>query len=319
MLRNILLICMLVTVGACQKDMSGPGTPPPQANPVLSGAADRTEKPHIYNAAPVYEYYTGACKMSLRLFNSSAFNENQSVDARVKIRGGNIDGSSTFFSQEVTIYNQNRWVEINIPESAYIFVTLLQVSVPFGSSDFVKIETGEFGYNERQVVFSANNDQRFYLNTEQPALFDKFPPHNDSYRYECASWCTWRIDYNVGGDPMTQDGPNLIFRWDFSGIDGIIKGHQLSPNTSGTLAIYPLSSSSIPLVYHCQANEPPSDPPPFCYEIHSQDNTVYPPQTPAPQPPYLYSLSYGLSPNMTCDPVCKMIPETINIPQCEHK
>lgn len=318
MIRNIFIICLLVAVSACQKESNGPGLQPLQPVPASPVTTDRTEKQQIFSAAPVHEYYAGSCKMSLRIFNSSAFTESQAVEARVRIRGGNLTGSSTVFSQEVAIYNQNRWVEINIPESAYIFVTLLEVSVPFGPTDFVRIETGEFGYNERQVVMSAI-DNRFYLNTEQPAHFEKFPPFNDSYRYECAPWCTWRIDYSVGGDPMTQDGPNLAFRWNFSGIDGIIKAFQLSPNTSGSKAVYPLTSSVIPLVYHCEASQPASDPPPFCYEIHSQDNTVYPPQTPAPQPPYLYSLSYGLSPNMTCDAVCKMIPETINIPQCEHK
>ena len=325
MLRNIFLICILVTVAACQKESGGPGIQPIQPNQASPGVADRTEKQQIFNAAPVYEYYTGACKMSLNIRYSNAFTDNQDVSARIRIRGSNnLSGTNTLFDFETTIYNQDRWVEVNIPESAHIFITLLEVSVPFMQNDYIKLRTGEFGYNKAQNVLTSNPYNGFFPNIEQSTNFIKYAPYSsDTGVYLCAPWCTWRVDYSVGGDPLEQDGPNFAFRYVFGLSDGFLKTYNLTPNTTGSFLCYPISPSSqnspASVVYYCQANEPAPDPPPFCYEIHSQDNTVYPPQTPAPQPPYLYSLSYGLSPNMTCDAVCRMIPETINIPQCERK
>ncbi len=314
MFRNTLLICFLVTIGACQKEMSGPTDQNAEQNPNILAGADRTDKP--LESAPVYENYPGVCKISMRIYYSPAFNDNQPVQAHIRIRGSNINGSSTIFDYEAYIHNQNHWIEFTIPESAYLFITLLDVNVPFGETDYIKIQTGEFGFNKRQIL-GTSNPFGFFPNVEQPVYVDKFPPFNNDYRYECAPWCTWTMRYEVGGDPLTQDGPTVAFRGTFAGQSSTIKTFSLSPATMGLKKIYPLSSSSLsPMIYQCQAYEPPTSVPPFCYDLLSQDNTVYPPQNPAPIPPSLMDITYGLTPPMICDSYCKMNPKGLEYPHC---
>lgn len=319
MLRNLSAICFLLMLSACQKEISDAPNTTNSQNAGIAETEDRTDQP--LPAAPVYEYYPGSCKLSLRISYSSAFSESQPVSARVRIRGGNVNGSSTFFDFETTIYNQNRWKELTLPQGAFLFITVLEVSAPFGSNDYLRIQTGEFGFNKGQTLQAEGNIfGGYFLNIEHRGLVDKFPPYNDvnDVSYVCAPWCTWTISYEVGGDPNTQDGPNVVFRYLSGGSNGIIKVFGLSPNTSGLKRIYPLSSpGQAPLVYQCEATTPPTTPPPFCYDIISQNNVVIPPQNVAPAPPRLFDLTYGFSPQLACDSYCKMTALSQEYPKCQ--
>lgn len=317
MFRNILLVCLLVTISACRKDAVE--SPAMSSSTVSAVDRDKAPTPPLPEA-PVYKYYPGGCKMSLRIYSSTAFGNDVLATAKIKIRGANINGAITFFELYTTIYNQNNWVVVDIPESAHIFITVLEASVPFGSSDYLTIQNGEFGFNRRSSgsVDTWNTFDGFFMGVEQPVFFGKFPPYNSDTRYECASWCTWAIRYQVGGDPLTQDGPNFQFRAIFAGTPYSLKTFGLSPNTTGVAHLYPLTYyTQFPLHYQCEAFAPAQNPPPFCYDLWSSDITNYPPNQPAPIPPSLQDITYGLTPVLTCDAVCKMQAKSEEYPHCQ--
>ena len=317
MLRTILLVCLLATISACSKDSLE--TPAVSSSTPTAVDRDKAPTPPLPEA-PVYKYYPGGCKMSLRIHSSSAFANDVLATAKIKIRGANISGATTFFELVTTIYSLNNWVVVDVPESAYIFVTLLEVSVPFGPNDYIRIQNGEFGFNKRSSggVDTWNIFDGFYLGVEQPVYFGKFPPYNSDYRYECASWCTWTMRYEVGGNPLTQDGPNVQFRANFAGTPYSLKTFGLSPGTTGIAALYPLTSyTQFPLFYQVEAFAPAENPAPFCYDLWSSDLTNYPPNQPAPIPPVLWDVTYGLTPALTCDELCKMQAKSLEYPHCQ--